>query len=265
MAVALNLNGIMDYTRRFVGVVPAIDTGGSTGQPTVGQPNPSNPLLIQAINAGIDVINRVVRCGPIHDLNPVPVNAAPFYRRGPAYVEFGGLVDTPLDVSEITSVVWVDGNNNTSYVTPYNWNETFRDMRTWQQQIPQPTPECWFASGTQVALLPAPSQGGTLYCQHTEAIPPLVNGADVISYVPVSLQSVVQYLAVLFIASVAVRDVEQQSRYDRFQPWAVDGVASIYKWKNGWDADGLKVIRDTIRMMIPPPSGSNANANQSNQ
>jgi len=255
----VTLNGYLDACRRWVEITPPFDTGGASGAAPAGQPNPSNNVLNQCINAAIDTINRLVCIGDVQDLGPVSVPAAPFYRRGPYYIDYSPLLLYSGVPFEVVDVVWVsgDGSATVTRLEPANY---YRDdpaappSFTQFQQFPQqPKPQSWFSAGTQIGLIPANNQGGTIYLSGRYGMNQLVNPLDVVTTpsqanVPFAFQNVIQYIAVLYLCARTLKDTNYQARNAQFLPLASDGLAAIYKWRNGSAPDGSQMI-DTLRMI----------------
>lgn len=252
MATALTLAQMRDYVWRLIQVVPQWDVDGSTlGTLAAGFSEPNKNTTNQAINEGIDAINRVVRIGAVSDLSPIAVNPAPIWKRGPYYIDFYADEQNSLDVAEVTDVVWVDGGGISYRLEPYDYYGPAREFMPYLQYSQEPHPRQYFMLGNQIGVLPAPNQAGTLYVTQMEGIPPLVNDTDPILYLPINYHAVVRYYAAMVLSARAAMDVEANDRFVKYRDLALNGLVEIYTWKNGYNQDSIDAIKSTLQMRLP--------------
>ena len=247
----LTLAQFRDDVRRKLQVTPIYDNTGNPadiGAQPLGQADPSNVILNNAINEGIDAINRVVRVGRMMNLYQ-SVGAAPVTTRGPFYVDVTPTLPTGATVGEIENVVWNDGTF-TNRLEPQGYYQQVKKGYEQFQNIAPATPRQFVLIGNQVGLLPAPAANGTLYFDLATTMPQLVNDTDTIAFLPVEHQVVVQYWAVAILSARAATDVEAQARFQSFSGMAAQGTAQIYAWKNGYNDDAIQSVRDTLQMMV---------------
>jgi hypothetical protein len=250
---ALQLNQMRDQVRRLLQLQPLYDTSGNTGDwgnPIAGQPDPNNILINQVLNEAIDAINRVVRLGKVTVLPGVSVSGVASYQYGPYYVDYSGVVADPNSISETINVVWVNaGTGKVIRLEPYGYYAPSRRYMPFNQYAPLPNPVQWQDAGTQIMLLPPPSQAGTLYLTQQEGLVHLVNDTDTIGYLPVNYHPTVWYLATAILSARAALDVEANDRFAKFYQLGASGLQQLYAWKNGWEEGSSDAIADTLRMI----------------
>lgn len=249
MATSLTQAQLRDDIRRKIQVVPLFDiTGvsGDIGQPNSGQPDPNNITVNNAINEAIQAVNRVVRVGPL-TYETIAVTAPASTFRGPFYVDISSVIPNPLVVTEIFDVTFTSPTT-TIRLQPYNYYAAKKPGQQFIQQTPGRVVE-FILTGNQIGLLTPPIDNGNLSFSVAAGIPPLTVDASTIQYLPVDFQSVVQYGAVTLLMYRRATDIESQTRAQSFGQMFMQGISTIYQWKNGFDDSGLESVKDTLRMM----------------
>lgn len=252
MATPLSLAQTRDVVRRYLQLVPQFDIDGATiGAASVSSPDPNNALVTQAINDGISAVNRVVRIGAVTDLPPINVPAAPLWKRGPYAVEYSTDQLVALDVAEVLDVVWFDQNSISYRLEPYDYYGPAREFFPFTQYAQEPHPRQYFVLGSQILLLPPPTQSGSLYITQMEGIPPLVADTDTIGYLPINYHPVIHYYAVMILSARSAQDVEAADRFARFRDLALNGLVEVFTWKFGYNQDSVDAIKSTLQMSLP--------------
>jgi hypothetical protein len=257
MATALTVAQMFDQVRRYQRINPPIDpptNSGVPGQQPPDTPDPNNNTILQALNDGIYLINKIVRTGSIADAS-ISVEGVSPVKRGALFVDISSVVPQTLVVSEIQNVWWYDSIlQEVQQLTPliyYQYNTVNKDF---QQMAPSQNVEQFVVSGAQIGMLPAPVNPGTLWFTQVGGIPTtsagqLVNTTDTISFLPVDLQQTVLYWAVVVLCMRRANDVEGAALLQNYLSMAQDGTEKIWTWKNGYDADGIKSVRAQLSMM----------------
>lgn len=259
MASALTVAQMFDQVRRYLRINPPIDpptNSGVPGQAPPDTPDPNNNTILQCLNDGIYLINKIVRTGPVVDAN-IAVAAAVATKRGALFVDVSSVLSIPLIVSEIENVWWVDNTTGTPIIQqlqPLTYYQYVTVSKDFQQIAPSQNITQFIVSGAQIGLIPAPANAGTLWFTQVGGIPTtsagqLVNTTDTISFLPVDLQQTVLYWAVVVLCARRANDVEGASLLQTYLSMAQDGTEKIWTWKNGYDADGIKSVRAQLSMM----------------
>lgn len=257
MATALTVAQMFDQVRRYLRITPPIDppvSGGTPGIQPPDTPDPNNNTILQCLNDGIYLINKIVRAGVISDANITVAPVVPT-KRGALFVDISSVVGQPLIVSEIENVWWVDtASSLVQQLAPLTYYQYATVNKDFQQVAPAQAPVQFIVSGPQIGLLPPPNAAGTLWFTQvggmaTTSAGQLVNTTDTISFLPVELQQTVLYWAVVVLCARRANDVEGASLIQTYLSMAQDGTEKIWTWKNGYDADGIKSVRAQLQMM----------------
>lgn len=257
MVTALTVAQMFDQVRRYLRITPPIDpptSGGTPGIQPPDTPDPNNNTILQCLNDGLYLINKICRSGSIADAS-IAVNPVLPTKRGALFVDISSVVSQALVVSEIENVWWVDTLTGiVQSLAPLTYYQYATVNKDFQQMAPSQNVEQFIVSGAQIGLLPAPSMAGTLWFTQaggisTTSAGQLVNTTDTISFLPVDLQQTVLYWAVVVLCARRANDVEGASLLQTYLTMAQDGTEKIWTWKNGYDADGIKSVRAQLQMM----------------
>lgn len=248
---------MFDQVRRYLRITPPIDppiSGGTAGVQPTDTPDPNNNTILQCLNDGLYLINKIVRTGAIADFSKA-VTAVDPTKRGALFVDISAQIAPALIVSEVENVWWVDtATSKVQALAPLTYYQYATVNKDFQQYSPSQNVAQFIVSGAQIGLLPAPSLAGTLWFTlaggiATSGAGQLVNTADTITFLPVDLQQTVLYWAVVVLCARRANDVEGAALLQTYLSMAQDGTEKIWTWKNGYDADGIKSVRAQLSMM----------------
>lgn len=246
-----------DQVRRYLRITPPIDpptSSGVAGQAPPSTPDPNNNTILQALNDGLYLINKIVRTGSIADFSKAVTAVVPT-KRGALFVDISSAITPALIVSEVENVWWVDTPSSAvQSLAPLTYYQYATVNKDFQQMAPSTNVTQFIVSGAQIGLLPAPANAGTLWFTlaggiATSSAGQLTAGADTISFLPVDLQQTVLYWAVVVLCARRANDVEGAALLQTYLSMAQDGTEKIWTWKNGYDADGIKSVRAQLSMM----------------
>ena len=250
MAIGLTRAQLRDSIRRHLQIIPPLDAGiagASAGDSPQSQPDPSNAVLNEYLNMGIDAVNRVCRVGPVQTLTAaVPVST--HLRK--QYIDISGSVGITLAADEVLDVWFTENSTSNAYaLEPYLY---YKDAKKFQQfaQAPPGRPAQYQVSGSQIILIPPSDRAGTLSFDTAQGMDQLTTDSQQIPFLPVEFQVAVEYWAVLLACARNGQDVESQARMQAFAPIAMQLLTQIYQWKNGYQSGGIDIVRETM-MMIP--------------
>ncbi len=248
MATALTLAQFIDEVRRYLQIVPYVDytTPGASGAQPPEDPDPNNATIIQAINDGIDIINRMLRAGLATELT-ITTSLPTINTRGIWYTDISSVIPDALTATEIIDISWSD-NVNTIRLAPFDYYAAERDYTQFQQLSPG-RPQYFVLTGSEIGVIPPPSTTGILFFNAFVTIPPLVNLTDTLSYIPIEYQDTIIYWGVVMCSYRQAMDVEAATRAQSFLPLAQQGTMEIYSWKNGFTNTGIADIRETLQMI----------------
>lgn len=257
MATALTVAQMFDQVRRYLRITPPIDppvSSGTAGQVPTDTPDPNNNTILQCLNDGLYLINKIVRTGAIADFSQT-VGGVPGTKRGALFVDISAQIAPALIVSEVENVWWVDTKTGlTQSLAPLTYYQYATVNKDFQQMAPGSNITQFIVSGAQIGLLPAPTLAGTLWFTlaggiATSSAGQLVATTDTITFLPVDLQQTVLYWAVVVLCARRANDVEGAALLQTYLSMAQDGTEKIWTWKNGYDADGIKSVRAQLSMM----------------
>lgn len=257
MAAALTVAQMYDQVRRYLRITPPIDpptSSGTAGQQPPSTPDPNNNTILQALNDGLYLINKIVRTGLIADFSKAVTAVVPT-KRGALFVDISSTITPALIVSEVENVWWVDTPTGAvQSLAPLTYYQYATVNKDFQQMAPSTNVTQFIVSGAQIGLLPAPANAGTLRFTlaggiATSSAGQLVATTDTISFLPVDLQQTVLYWAVVVLCARRANDVEGAALLQTYLSMAQDGTEKIWTWKNGYDADGIKSVRAQLSMM----------------
>lgn len=259
MASALTVAQMYDQVRRYLRINPPIDpptSSGVAGQQPTDTPDPNNNTILQCLNDGIYLINKIVRTGAISDAN-VAVAATSPVKRGALFVDISSQIVPALIVSEVENVWWVDtASGAVQQLQPLTYYQYTTVNKDFQQGAPSTNVSQFVLSGAQIGLIPAPANAGTLWFTRVGGIQTSGSSpgqftatSDTILFMPVDLQQTVLYWAVVVLCARRANDVEGAALLQTYLSMAQDGTEKIWTWKNGYDADGIKSVRAQLSMM----------------
>lgn len=239
-----------DRIRRNIQVRPLVDVTGNpadVGQPYPVQPYPDNPVINQAINEAIDIVNSVVRVGAI---SVIQIGVTPATQPGPYWVDFSSAVPDVSDVSEAVNVDWKSATGSKLLrLEEYDYYAFARHYVPADQLLPANNPVQWFQTGTQIAITPPPNQAGILYITQQEGLPYLcIDTDDLNPYLPINYDRCVWYLATALVCNIMASDVEMTQRGQWFYAQGTTILRQIYDWKNGFSQASIEAQSDTLTM-----------------
>lgn len=236
MSTLLSRADLRDWVRRGrLGITPPIDNvpGAVAGQQPTYRPDPTNPVLNQAITEALAEVNKIANVRTNMEVE-IPV-AAQTQIVGPTTVSLldaGGAGRNGLN--HVTRVVW-DNGTNTPFplqATTYQKQDQRQD-RLWNNYDALGLANCpayYFIVGYTMTIFPSPNVAGTLRIYATTTLLSPTSDGDYITDLPLDYTEDI-------ITGVACRywmmrsdDTDSQTKLNAWLPRWEAGKAAITEW-----------------------------------
>lgn len=242
----LTLAQLRDTVRRHLEIQAAIDVGGNSGAAGSLSPDPTNPIINEAINEAIATVNRLVRLG-LADTASIAVSGQPATTRGIQFVDVSGIVSNVNSLVEIEHVWFRSSGGDIIALQPFSYYAPTRGHQSFPQQATG-RPAQFVLAGNQIGILPPSNIDGTLSFSYLPGMNYLFSDADTIRNVPYECQWSVVYWACYLLCAQKAYNVDYQARGQQYLQMAKESVLQNYIWKSGYNEEGVVSIRKTLQM-----------------
>ncbi len=244
----MNRAQMRDWIRRALQIPPPIDTqlaGRYEGQAPPWRPEPSNPLINQAIEAACNLVVREVP--GLDQLRTAQYALTGSTDTGPAELSLyddSGLVGP--DATGILKVVWKAGDTR----KPLEPANTFILTRMQDiNAVGAGTPSLYAVSGRSLYILPRPNVDGIIEVLYGASVLPPASDSDTIAGLPSQFIPCVLHLAIVELGKYMVGDNEMLTRAKAFEAQAAQELDSVLRWASSRAASeyDAQLIPDTRR------------------
>lgn len=248
-----------DTVRRHLEIQAPVDIQGNSGDAPSLTPDPSNPVINEAINEAIATVNRLVRLGSA-TTRSLAISGQSATVRGIQFVDISAVVANVNALVEIEHVWFTSKGGDIITLQPYSYYAPTKGHQPYPQQAPG-RPSQFVLAGNQIGILPPSNIDGTVTFSYLSGMNYLFADTDQIVGVPYECQWAVVYWACYLLCAQKSYNVDYQARGQVYQQLARETVLQNYIWKNGYTEEGVASIRKTLQMypleLEKKASGSN--------